>query len=150
MVLACVACATCVALAGCGDAASKAPTYAAAGNAICADEAAHLAGLHRPATIEQAVAYLPPALAILRSETSRLQALHASGSSSAKLAAALASARALAALLARLRRQLRHGMVEFSELAVVQSRAAALQAQIAARFREAGLPRCAIGRRSAD
>src|SRR5271154_6222482 len=132
----------CAWLAGCGAAARQAPSYASAGNAICTEQATQLAGLRQPATVEQAVVYLPPALAIMRRETARLRALDTTGSGRAKLTAALASTRALTALLARLLRELRHGMVEFGELAAVQSQTTALRARVDARFRQADLPGC--------
>lgn len=134
---------SCLALGGCGGVAHTASDYASAGNAICAEQASQLGGLHKPATVEQAVTYLPPALAIMRRETDRLQALDGTGAARAKLTAALASTRALSALMAHLLGQLRHGMVEFAELAAVQAQSTALRARIDARFRDAGLPRCA-------
>jgi hypothetical protein len=133
----------CVLLAGCGGSTPQAPSYATAGNAICTEQAAQLGVLRKPATVEQAVAYLPSALAIMRRETARLGALDASGSPHARLDAALASTRALTALLARLLHELRGGMVELGELAAVQTQTTALRAQVDARFRQAGLPRCA-------
>jgi len=124
-------------------AASPAPTYAATGNAICAEQLAALNRLPQPATAEQTIAYLPPALTIMRRETTRLAALDRPGAGTAKLDAALTSTRALSTLLQRLLHELKHGMVELAALATVQTKSTAMRAQIDARFREAGLPRCA-------
>lgn len=144
----------CGLLAGCGattpavptsptSPASRGASYLAAGSAICAEQVAQLNRLPRPSTPEQTVAFLPPALAIMRHEVARLGALDPPGSGGVELAAALTSTRHLTTLLARLLHELRHGMVEFAALAKVQTQTAAMRAQVDARFRQAGLPRCA-------
>jgi len=143
----------CGALGGCGgsgtrpatQAAKSAPEYVAAANAICTRRLAQLNGLARPHTPEQALGYLPRAVAILHSESDSLAALHvpAGGAGGAELDAALASTRELAGTLARFMHQLRSGMIDLSEFGAVQSRGIALHEQLDMHFRLAGLTRCA-------
>jgi len=138
---------------GCGASKPAAPTapratqsgagYLAAGNAICAEQLAQLNRLPRPSTPEQTIAFLPPALAIMRREVTRLGALDPRGSKGTELAAALTSSRALSTLLDRLLHELHHGMLELTALATVQKQTTTMRAQVDARFRQAGLPRCA-------
>jgi len=122
---------------------TQAPSYVAAGNAICSEQLAQLNRLPRPTSTEQTISYLPSALQIMRREVAKLQALTPSGSGGRALQAALTSDRRLTALLSDFLWGLRHGMVEFAQLATVQTRSIAMRAQIDARFRQAGLPRCA-------
>ncbi|HXN39688.1 MAG TPA: hypothetical protein VN892_16765 [Solirubrobacteraceae bacterium] len=143
----------CGALAGCGtsgthpatQASASVPAYIAAGNAICARQLAQLNGLARPQTPEQAIGYLPRAVAIMHSESADLAALHvpAGGAGAAQLDAALASTRELAGTLARFLGQLRSGMIDLTDFGTVQSRGIALHEQLDRQFRLAGLPRCA-------
>ncbi len=149
--------AACALLAGCGgtaghtsDSASRAaaayappPSYAAAGNAICAAQVARLNTLPRPTTPEQTIAYLPPALAAMHREIAQLTTLDPPGAAGERLAAALASTRALAGMLSSFLHELRQGTVEFAQLATVQQRSTTLRAVLDARFRQAGLARCA-------
>jgi hypothetical protein len=142
-------------LAGCGAATARSPrsavhqasaptpAYIARGEAICATELAGLERTPHPTTPEQSIGYLPPALAVMRRETVALQTLDPPAPERAKLDAALASTHALATLLARFLHELRTGTVAFAELADVQRQSMELQAQVDARFRQAGLARCA-------
>ncbi len=120
------------------------PAYIAAGNAICARQLAQLNGLARPHTPEQALGYLPRAVAIMHSESDSLAALHPpAGNAGAQLDAALASTRELAGTLARFLGRLRSGMIDLSDFGTVQSRGIALHEQLDRQFRLAGLTRCA-------
>ncbi len=121
------------------------PAYIAAANAICVRQLAQLNGLTRPHTPEQAIGYLPHAVAILHSESDSLAALHvpAGGAGGAELDAALASTRELASTLARFLGRLRSGMIDLSDFGTVQSRGIALHEQLDRQFRLAGLTRCA-------
>jgi len=138
----------CGALGGCGGSGSHSatpvPSYIAAGNTICTREVAQLNGLARPQTPEQAIGYLPHAIAIMRSESNSLAALERpAGRSSAQLSAALESTRELTGTLARFLHQMSSGMVDLTDFGTVQSRSVALQAQLDMHFRLAGLTRCA-------
>jgi uncharacterized protein involved in exopolysaccharide biosynthesis len=134
----------CVGLvAGCGGAASSTPKYVAAANAICTEQLAQLGRLPQPTTPEQAVSYLPRALAIMRRETTGLASLDPVGSGRAQLAAALADTQQLAAVLRRFLDQLQAGIVEINTLSQVQTQANELRSQIDTHFRQAGLARCA-------
>ena len=142
----------CGLLVGCGASRPAAPTapratqsagYIAAGDAICAEQLAQLNRLPRPSTPKQTIAFLPPALAIMRREATRLGALDPPGPKGTELAAALTSSRALSTLLDRLLHELHHGMLELTALATVQRQTTTMRAQVDARFRQAGLPRCA-------
>jgi hypothetical protein len=121
------------------------PAYIAAGNAICARQLAQLNGLARPHTPEQALGYLPRAVAIMHSESDSLAALHApaGGAGVDQLDAALASTRELAGTLARFLARLRSGMIDLTDFGTVQSRGIALHEQLDRQFRLAGLTRCA-------
>jgi hypothetical protein len=135
--------AVCLMLAGCGGSASSTPRYVAAGNAVCAEQLARLNGLSQPTTPEQAVSYLPQAVAIMQRETVRLAALDPPASKRAQLEAGLASARRLATLLDGVLHKLRSGVVELSAFAQVQAQSETLRADIGAHLRQAGLTRCA-------
>jgi hypothetical protein len=143
----------CGALGGCGSASTgsasthtvaPAPAYTAAGNAICARELTRLHGLAQPSTPEQAIGYLPRALAIMHSETDSLAALDqpATGSD-AQLEAALDGTRELAGTLAAFLRQLRSGMIDLTAFAAVQGKSIALREALDRHFRLAGLASCA-------
>jgi hypothetical protein len=114
----------------------------APGNAICAEEVSQLNRLKRPETIEQTLVYLPQALAIMRREGVRLAPLDRAGAGRSELTSALTSTRQLTALLGSFMYRLRHGVLEFSELATVQQHSTAMQAKVDASFRQAGLARC--------
>jgi hypothetical protein len=143
----------CGALAGCGSsgthpatrATASVPAYLAAGNAICARQLAQLNELAQPHTPEQAIGYLPRAVAIMHSESADLAALHvpAGGAGVAQLDAALASTRELAGTLARFLGQLRSGMIDLTAFGAVQRRGISLHEQLDRQFRLAGLTRCA-------
>jgi hypothetical protein len=135
--------AVCLLVAGCGSSASSTPEYVAAGNAICAEQLAQFNRLPLPATPEQAVSYLPQALAIMQRETGRLAALDLPASKRAQFQAGLASSRQLATLLHGVLHKLRSGVVEISAFAQVQAQSATLKADIDAHLRQAGLARCA-------
>jgi len=141
--------AACAALAGCGETGAHAtqeaavqPRYVRQGNAICAAQLARLSKLTRPTTPEQSIAYLPAALAIMHHELTALRALHPPDRARTELAAALSSADRLAVMLTHMLRELRHGTVEFAQLAAVQTQSETLRAQLDARFRRAGLTSC--------
>jgi hypothetical protein len=138
----------CGLLGGCGGSGSRpatpVPAYIAAGNAICARQVARLNALARPSTPEQAIGYLPHAIAIMRSESNSLAALERpAGRSSAQLSAALDSTRELTDTLARFLHRMSSGMIDLTDFGTVQSRSVALQAQLDMHFRLAGLTRCA-------
>jgi hypothetical protein len=132
------------ALAGCGSSSQRsAPApYIAQANAICRSQLARLRHLEQPTTPAQAIDYLPPALAIMRSETRMLGALDPPAGARAKLAAAVAGTRQLSAVLQQFLGRLQHGLVEFAVLASVQMRSARIRAAIDTRFHEAGLTAC--------
>ena len=137
-------------LAACGSsspsthgAASPHPEFVPAADAICARELAKINGLPRPTTPQQAVSYLPQALRIMQRETGELAALEPPASQRAQLDASIERTRQLAALLRGFLHELRSGVVEISTFAQVQSQSGALQADINARFRQAGLTACA-------
>jgi hypothetical protein len=143
----------CLLLAGCGrassshpassPAASAPPTFVASANAICAQQLAQLDKLPQPTTPEGAVSYLPQALAIMHSETTRLTALQVPASDRAQLNAGLASAGQLADLLRSFLGKLKSGMLEVSTFGQVQTQSDALKADVDAHFRQAGLQWCA-------
>ncbi len=143
----------CGALGGCGgsgtrpatQAAASVPAYIAAANAICTRQLAQLNGLARPHTPEQAIDYLPHAVAILHSESDSLAALHvpAGGAGVVHLNAALTSTRELAGTLARFLGRLRSGMIDLTDFGTVQSKGIALHEQLDRQFHLAGLTRCA-------
>jgi hypothetical protein len=135
--------AACLLIAGCGSSASSTPAYVVAGNAICAEQLAQLNRLSLPSTPEQAVSYLPQALAIMQRETGRLAALDLPASKRAQLQAGLASALQLSTLLHGVLHKLRSGVVEVSSFTRVQAQSAALKADIDAHLSQAGLARCA-------
>jgi hypothetical protein len=135
--------AVCLLLAGCGGSGSSTPKYVAAGNAICSEQLAQLNKLPQPTTPEQAVAYLPQAVAIMQRETTRLAALELPASKRAQFQAALAGTRQLASVLRGVLRKLRSGVIEISAFAQVQAQSDALRADIDAHLRQAGLARCA-------
>jgi hypothetical protein len=142
-------------LAGCGagaahsprsvarQASAPTPAYIVRGEAICAAQLTVLDRTPRPTTPEQSISYLPPALAVMRRETVALRTLDAPAPERARLAAALASTHTLATLLTHFLHELRTGTIGFAELAAVQQQSTVLQAQVDARFRQAGLARCA-------
>jgi hypothetical protein len=133
----------CALLCGCGSSTSAPPAYVAAGNSLCVKELGQLNRLHRPSTPEQALSYLPRALAIMRSETGGLAALHPPASGQHQFAAALTDTRELATVLSSFLHQLRGGIVQFTTFATVQTRSIALTKQLDTRFRQVGLTRCA-------
>jgi hypothetical protein len=135
--------AACLLLAGCGGSGSSTPKYVAAGNVICAEQLTQLNRLSQPTTPEQAVTYLPQALAIMQRETTRLTALELPASKRAQFQAALAGTRQLAAILHGVLHKLHSGLIEISAFAQVQAQSDALKAQIDAHLRQAGLARCA-------
>jgi hypothetical protein len=131
----------CSALVACGSSA-PAPAYVAQANHICATQLALLNAMNQPATPDQAVSYLPRALAIMRRENAQLSALHATPVKRAALDSALTGQRRLAAVLTRFLHQLRAGIVELTTFSHVQQVSDRLRTQINASFRRAGLPRC--------
>ncbi len=139
----CAALCACPLLAGCGAGSSSAgaPAYVARGDQICATQLAALARLPKPTTPEQAVSYLPHALAALHAESGRLRTL-AAGAGEGELRAAVADVDRLAALLSGFLHHLNTGIVELTTFGQVQAQSSALRSQIDAHFRRAGLKRC--------
>ena len=133
----------CGLLAGCGSSASQTPRYAVAANAICTEQLAQLHRLAQPTTLEQTVAYLPRALAIISRETSALATLNPTPSTRAQFTAALASSRQLAGVLTSFLHQLHSGMVQFATFTQVETQSSALREALDSHFRHAGLTRCA-------
>jgi hypothetical protein len=132
-------------LAGCGGS-SKArdqeAKYVAAGNAICAQELTILHQMREPTTPEQAISYLPHAIAIINRQSQRLTALNVPASKRNQLEAAVSSGRQLGALLVGFLRQLKAGKFELATFSQVQTHSNELRSQIDAHFRQAGLAKC--------
>jgi hypothetical protein len=129
-------------LAGCAGSAAPPPAYVAAADVICTAQLAQLDRLPEPATPEQAVTYIPEAIAILEREQSRLAALEPPGRVRGQFAAGLAGQGQLAAML-HVSEELRSGLVEVGTLSRAQAEGQTLRADINAHFRQAGLARCA-------
>jgi hypothetical protein len=130
-------------LAGCAGSAAPPPAYVAAADAICTAQLAQLDRLPEPATPEQAVTYIPQAIAILEREKSGLAALEPPGRVREQFAAGLAGQGQLAAMLRHVSEELRSGLVEVGTLSRAQAEGQTLRADINAHFRQAGLVRCA-------
>ena len=133
----------CGLLCGCGGSAASPPKYVAEGDGICAGDLAQLNRLPQPSSPEQAVSYLPKALTIMQGETDRLATLDPPAANQVELTAALQSARRLATVLRDTLHELRSGVVELGTLAQAQAQSDALRRTLDARFRDAGLARCA-------
>jgi len=138
----------CLLLAGCGGSssspgASAPPAYLASANAICSVQLAKLNKLTQPTTPEGATSYLPKALVIMQGEETQLTALRVPADKQAQLKAGLASEGELANVLRGLLHKLRSGVVELSSFGELQARSDALNADVDAHFRQAGLERCA-------
>ena len=112
------------------------------GNAICAQELAVLSRTPEPTSPQQAIGYLPKAIAIIQRQSARLEALSVPASKRADLAAALGTGRQLGVILVRFLHQLRAGTYELATFSQVQSQSVTLREQINAHFRKAGLTRC--------
>ena len=118
------------------------PADIARADQFCTTQLAALARLPKPTTPEQAVAYLPHALAALHAESGRLRTLAAGGAGEGELRAAVADVDQLAALLSGFLHHLNTGIVELTTFGQVQAQSSALRSQIDAHFRRAGLKRC--------
>jgi hypothetical protein len=143
--------AVCALLSACGGSMPRAAFSSAAagrylseGNHICATALARLDRTPRPRTVEQAIVYIPSALSAMRSEASALRSLDPPNNARTGLAQALASAHRLASVLGGLLHRLRHGTVEFDQMIAAQREGMTIRAQLDARFRQAGLARCAV------
>lgn len=130
-------------LAGCAGSTPPPPAYVAAADAICTAQLAQLNRLGQPTTPEQAISYLPQAVAIIGHERSGLAALSPPAGMRAEVDAGLAGQGQLAALLRHISDQLRSGLVEVGTFSRAQAEGDTLRADINAHFRRAGLAQCA-------
>src|SRR5271166_2389301 len=96
-------------IAGCAGSASPPPAYVAAADAICSAQLAQLNRLRAPTTPEQAISYLPQAVAIIGRERSGLAALDPPAALRAEVDAGLAGQGQLATLLRHISEELRSG-----------------------------------------
>jgi hypothetical protein len=137
---------SCALLAGCGGAgtgpSAQEKQFVAAANAICAQELAVLNKTPEPTLPQQAIGYLPKAIAVIQRQSGRLEALNVPASKRADLASAVGSGRQLGVILTGFLHQLHTGKYELATFAQVQSQSITLREQINAHFSKAGLTRC--------
>jgi hypothetical protein len=128
---------------GCGSGASaQEKQFVAKGNAICRQELAVLSKTPEPTTVTAALSFLPKAIALIKRQSARLEALNAPASKRGELQAALGSGRRLDSLLTGFLRQLHSGTYEVASFASVQAQSVALREQINSHFRRVGLDSC--------